>query len=82
MRKLLDVLHQLVSLGNTVLVVEHNLDVMKSADWIIDLGPEGGKEGGRLVAERDAKDVARNRRSYTGQALKAVLNGHLKRKTA
>jgi excinuclease ABC subunit A len=81
-RKLLDVLHQLVSLGNTVLVVEHNLDVMKSADWIIDLGPEGGEEGGRLVAEGTPEDVARNRRSYTGQALKAVLNGHLKRKTA
>ncbi len=81
-RKLLDVLHQLVSLGNTVLVVEHNLDVMKSADWIIDLGPEGGEEGGRLVAEGTPEEVARNRRSYTGQALKAVLNGHLKRKTA
>jgi excinuclease ABC subunit A len=81
-RKLLDVLHQLVSLGNTVLVVEHNLDVMKSADWIIDLGPEGGEEGGRLVAEGTPEEVARNRRSYTGQALKAVLNGHLKRKSA
>jgi excinuclease ABC subunit A len=81
-RKLLDVLHQLVSLGNTVLVVEHNLDVMKSADWIIDLGPEGGEEGGRIVAEGTPEEVARNRRSYTGQALKATLNGHLKRKTA
>ena len=75
-RKLLDVLHQLVSLGNTVLVVEHNLDVIKSADWIIDLGPEGGEEGGRLVAEGTPEDVARSKRSYTGRALRPLLNGH------
>jgi len=75
-RKLLDVLHQLVSLGNTVLVVEHNLDVIKSADWIIDLGPEGGEEGGKVVAEGTPEDVARSRRSYTGQALRPLLNGH------
>jgi excinuclease ABC subunit A len=74
-RRLLDVLHQLVSLGNTVLVVEHNLDVIKSADWLIDLGPEGGEEGGRVVAEGTPEEVARNRRSYTGQVLKRVLNG-------
>ncbi|HLG14653.1 MAG TPA: excinuclease ABC subunit UvrA [Blastocatellia bacterium] len=74
-RKLLDVLHKLVSLGNTVVVVEHNLDVVKSADWIIDLGPEGGDDGGRVVAEGTPEDVARNRKSYTGQALRAVLNG-------
>jgi excinuclease ABC subunit A len=74
-RKLLDVLHQLVSLGNTVLVVEHNLDVIKSADWVIDLGPEGGEDGGRVVAEGSPEDVARCRRSYTGQALRALLNG-------
>ena len=74
-RKLLEVLHQLVSLGNTVLVVEHNLDVIKSADWIIDLGPEGGEEGGRVVAEGSPEAVARCRRSYTGQALRAALNG-------
>ncbi len=81
-RKLLSVLHQLVSLGNTVLVVEHNLDVIKSADWIIDLGPEGGEEGGRLVAEGTPEVVARARRSFTGQALKPLLNGHLKRKSS
>jgi excinuclease ABC subunit A len=81
-RKLLAVLHQLVSMGNTVLVVEHNLDVIKSADWIIDLGPEGGDEGGRIVAEGTPEDVARARRSFTGQALKGLLNGHLKRKSA
>ncbi len=77
-RKLLDVLHKLVSRGNTVLVVEHNLDVIKSADWIIDLGPEGGEHGGRVVAEGTPEDVARCRRSYTGQALRPVLNGHSK----
>jgi excinuclease ABC subunit A len=81
-RKLLDVLHQLVSLGNTVLVVEHNLDVMKSADWVIDLGPEGGEDGGRVVAEGTPEDVARCRKSYTGQALRTVLNGHRQRKSA
>ena len=78
-RKLLDVLHQLVSLGNTVLVVEHNLDVIKSADWVIDLGPEGGEEGGKVVAEGTPEDIARSRRSYTGQALKPLLNGHRSR---
>jgi excinuclease ABC subunit A len=75
-RKLLDVLHQLVSLGNTVLVVEHNLDVIKSADWVIDLGPDGGDDGGRVVAEGTPEDVARSKRSYTGQALRPLLNGH------
>ncbi len=77
-RKLLDVLHQLVSLGNTVIVVEHNLDVIKSADWIIDLGPEGGEDGGRIVAEGTPEEVARCRKSYTGQALRPLLNGHRK----
>jgi excinuclease ABC subunit A len=74
--KLLDVLQRLVSLGNTVLVIEHNLDVIKSADYIIDLGPEGGGGGGRLVATGTPEDVARTRRSHTGQALKPLLNGH------
>jgi excinuclease ABC subunit A len=74
-RKLLDVLHQLVSLGNTVLVVEHNLDVIKSADWIVDLGPEGGEEGGRIVAEGTPEEVSRIKKSYTGQALRTALNG-------
>jgi excinuclease ABC subunit A len=77
-RKLLEVLHQLVSLGNTVLVVEHNLDVIKSADWIIDLGPEGGEDGGRIVTEGTPEEVARCKKSYTGQALRAALNGHRK----
>jgi len=79
-RKLLDVLHQLVSLGNTVLVVEHNLDVIKSADWLIDLGPEGGEDGGRVIAEGTPEEVARCKRSYTGQALRPVLNGYGRRR--
>ncbi len=74
--KLLDVLQRLVSLGNTVLVIEHNLDVIKSADHIIDLGPEGGAHGGRLVAAGTPEEVARTRRSHTGQALRPLLNGH------
>ncbi len=77
-RRLLDVLQQLVTLGNTVIVVEHHLDVMKNADWIIDLGPEGGDEGGRVIAEGTPEDVARVKRSYTGQELRAVLNGRRK----
>jgi excinuclease ABC subunit A len=68
-RKLLDVLNRLVDQGNTVLVIEHNLDVVKSADWIIDLGPEGGEGGGRLVAQGTPEDVAKTRGSYTGQFL-------------
>jgi excinuclease ABC subunit A len=75
-RKLLDVLHQLVLLGNTVLVVEHNLDVIKSADWVIDLGPEGGDEGGKVVAEGTPEDIARSRRSYTGQSHRPLLKPH------
>ncbi|HEY0079817.1 MAG TPA: excinuclease ABC subunit UvrA [Pyrinomonadaceae bacterium] len=74
--KLLDVLQRLVSLGNTVIVIEHNLDVIKSADHIIDLGPEGGSGGGRLIASGTPEEVARTRKSHTGQALKPLLNGH------
>jgi excinuclease ABC subunit A len=74
-RKLLDVLHRLVDLGNTVLIIEHHLDVIKQADWIIDLGPEGGEAGGRIVAQGTPEQVARNKKSYTGQVLARVLNG-------
>jgi excinuclease ABC subunit A len=74
--KLLDVLQRLVSLGNTVIVIEHNLDVIKSADHIIDLGPEGGASGGRVVAAGTPEEVARVRKSHTGQALRPLLNGH------
>ncbi|MFN2530665.1 MAG: excinuclease ABC subunit UvrA [Pyrinomonadaceae bacterium] len=75
--KLLDVLQRLVSLGNTVLVIEHNLDVIKSADYIIDLGPEGGEHGGRVVAAGTPEEVARSRRSHTGRVLRPLLNGHV-----
>ncbi len=68
-KKLLDVLHRLTDLGNTVIIIEHNLDVIRNADWIIDLGPEGGEDGGRIVAQGAPEQVARNKKSYTGQAL-------------
>ncbi len=68
-KKLLDVLHRLTDLGNTVIIIEHNLDVIRNADWIIDLGPEGGEEGGRVVAQGTPEQVARTKKSYTGQAL-------------
>jgi excinuclease ABC subunit A len=71
--KLLDVLHQLVEGGNTMVVIEHNLEVIKTADWIIDLGPEGGDGGGEIVAAGTPEDVAAVKRSYTGQFLKPVL---------
>ena len=73
MAKLLDVLHQLVEGGNTMVVIEHNLEVIKTADWIIDLGPEGGDGGGEIVAAGTPEDVAAVKRSYTGQFLKPVL---------
>jgi excinuclease ABC subunit A len=66
-------LNQLVDKGNTVLIIEHNLDVIKSVDWVIDLGPEGGDAGGRLVAAGTPKDVAKVKESYTGQYLRKVL---------
>jgi len=72
-RKLLDVLHELVTQGNTVVVIEHNLEVIKTADWIIDLGPEGGDGGGEIVAAGTPEEVAKVARSYTGQFLKPLL---------
>jgi len=74
-RKLLDVLQRLVDLGNTVVVIEHNLDVIKTADWIIDLGPDGGEYGGRLVAAGTPEQVARSKKSYTAEALRKVISG-------
>ena len=71
--KLIDVLQKLVGAGNTVLVIEHNLDVIKCADWIIDLGPEGGDGGGRIVAEGTPEEVSQNPESFTGQYLRKVL---------
>src|SRR5665213_568432 len=74
-RKLMDVLNRLVDLGNTVLVIEHHLDVIKQADWILDLGPEGGEGGGRIVAQGSPEQVSKVKKSYTGQVLARVLNG-------
>ena len=68
-KQLLRVLHALVEAGNTVVVIEHNLDVIKCADWVIDLGPEGGERGGRLLAEGTPEQIARNRASFTGKHL-------------
>ena len=70
---LLDVLHRLRDAGNTVVVIEHNLDVIKTADWIVDLGPEGGSGGGLIVAEGTPEDVAKVRASHTGHYLQKVL---------
>jgi excinuclease ABC subunit A len=67
------VLNQLVDQGNTVVIIEHNLDVVKTADWIIDLGPEGGNEGGRVIATGTPEDVAGSVKSYTGQFLHRTL---------
>jgi len=72
-QRLLQVLQRLVDAGNTVVVIEHNMDVIKSADWIIDLGPEGGAAGGRVVAEGTPEEVAENPNSYTGYYLRQVL---------
>ncbi|HET7174113.1 MAG TPA: excinuclease ABC subunit A, partial [Nocardioidaceae bacterium] len=72
-RRLLDVLQRLVDQGNTVIVIEHNLDVLKTADWLIDLGPEGGNKGGRLVAEGTPEQVSRDPDSFTGRFLAPLL---------
>jgi excinuclease ABC subunit A len=72
-RFLLDVLDRLVERGNTVVVIEHNLDVIKRADWVLDLGPEGGEAGGAIVAEGTPEEVARTPGSYTGEALRPAL---------
>jgi len=73
-KKLISVLNSLVELGNTVVVIEHNLEVIKSADYIIDLGPEGGDLGGEVVATGTPEEVANNTRSFTGEILKPVLS--------
>ncbi len=80
-RKLLEVLHRLTDLGNTIVIIEHNLDVIRNADWIIDLGPEGGEEGGQIVAEGTPERVSRTKGSYTGEFLRRYygdvsVNGH------
>jgi excinuclease ABC subunit A len=77
--KLLEVLHELADAGNTVAVIEHNLEVIKTADWIIDMGPEGGDAGGRIVASGTPEDVAKVKESYTGEYLKALLGRRVSR---
>ncbi len=72
-KKLLEVLHELVEQGNTVVVIEHNLDVIKTADWIIDIGPEGGDGGGEIVAVGTPEEVAEVERSHTGRYLAPML---------
>ncbi|MDO8430470.1 MAG: excinuclease ABC subunit UvrA [Candidatus Taylorbacteria bacterium] len=72
-KKLIEILQRLVNKGNTVVVIEHNLDLIKSADYVIDIGPEGGNKGGKIVAKGTPEDVARNEKSYTGKYLKRVL---------
>lgn len=76
-KNLVSVLRKLVDVGNTVLIIEHNFEVIKNADWVIDLGPEGGKEGGYIVAQGALSDITKNKKSYTGQYLKKILRGKL-----
>ncbi|HEY6351521.1 MAG TPA: excinuclease ABC subunit UvrA [Candidatus Angelobacter sp.] len=75
--KLLEVVHRLTDLGNSIVIIEHNLDVIRNADWIIDLGPEGGEEGGRIVAQGTPDQILKTRKSYTGQALDAYFRKDL-----
>ena len=81
-KQLLEVLHRLRDHGNTVVIIEHNLDVIKTADWIIDLGPEGGSGGGEIIATGTPEDVARTRGSFTGQFLAPMLKKRTRSKAA
>ena len=78
-RKLLAVLNRLVDAGNTIVVIEHNLDVIKTADWVIDLGPEGGERGGSVVATGTPEDIVRCKRSHTGRYLRPLLPARRRR---
>ncbi|MGZ3671243.1 MAG: excinuclease ABC subunit UvrA, partial [Bdellovibrionota bacterium] len=77
--QLLEVLHRLVDAGNTILVIEHNLDILKHADYLIDLGPEGGSGGGQIVAQGTPEDVVRSSRGYTAKFLEPYVNAKQKR---
>ncbi|MET0346042.1 MAG: hypothetical protein ABW218_07245, partial [Casimicrobiaceae bacterium] len=79
---LLTVLHRLRDHGNTVVVIEHNLDVIKTADWIIDLGPEGGAGGGEIIAAGPPEEIVKAPQSYTGRYLKPVLDADARRRDA
>ena len=81
-KKLLEILHTFVKLGNTVVVIEHNLDVIKTADHIIDMGPEGGVNGGRIIAEGTPEKVAQVKESYTGSFIKELIGNTTMKKTA
>ena len=81
-RKLLEVLHELVDQGNTVVVIEHNLDVVKTADWILDFGPEGGDGGGEIIATGTPEDVAAKEASWTGRYLKGLLKRQASRQAS
>jgi excinuclease ABC subunit A len=78
-KKLLEILQTFVSLGNTVVVIEHNLDVIKTADWIVDMGPEGGIKGGQIIAEGNPEKVSEIVNSYTGNFLKNIIHTKLKK---
>ena len=77
LKKLLEILQAFVSLGNTVVVIEHNLDVIKTADHIIDMGPEGGVNGGKIIAEGTPEKVSKVKDSYTGKFIKEILGNYL-----
>ena len=78
-KKLLEILQAFVATGNTVVVIEHNLEVIKTADWIIDMGPEGGDEGGKIIAEGTPEKISQCENSYTGSFLKEMLNKKFKK---
>jgi len=78
-KKLLEILQTFVGLGNTVIVIEHNLDVIKTADWIVDMGPEGGVKGGEIIAEGNPEKITQCKNSYTGNFLKEMLNKKFKK---
>ena len=81
-KKLLEILHTFVKLGNTVVVIEHNLDVIKTADHIIDMGPEGGINGGKIIAEGSPEKVSTVKESYTGKFIKEIIGTGSMKKTA
>jgi len=78
-KKLLEILQAFVNTGNTVIVIEHNLDVIKTADWIVDMGPEGASEGGNIIAEGSPEKVAGIEKSYTGKFLRNLISNKMKK---
>ena len=78
-KKLLEILHTFVATGNTVVVIEHNLDVIKTADHVVDMGPDGGVKGGQVIAEGKPEDICNTEKSYTGKFLKPLLNSKFKK---